>query len=229
MKKLKTNQSYAVKLTNISKMYEIHHEKPTLVEKLIKGQNETFYALRNINLTIKKGERLGIIGSNGSGKTTLLKIIVGITTPTSGSLDIKGKAISLIDLESGFHPDLTGYQNIYLNAMIMGMSKEETTKKLQSIIDFADIGRFIDVPFYTYSAGMKLRLGFSVAISINPDILVLDENISAGDADFQKKCQRKITDFFHQGKTIIMVSHWQEFIKKNCSRVITMKEGKILT
>lgn len=223
-----TKQPFAIKLTSISKRYEIHHEKPTLVEKFFKGKNETFWALRDINLTVNRGERLGIIGPNGSGKTTLLKITAGITTPTSGTLEVRGKVVSLIDLESGFHPDLTGYQNIYLNGMLLGMSKHQINQRLSAIIRFASIGRFIDVPFYTYSAGMKLRLGFAVAIFADPDILILDENLSAGDAEFQKKSQEKIRSFFRQGKTILMVSHWQEFIKKNCTRVITMREGNIV-
>lgn len=217
----------AISLVHISKKYEIHHEKPTLVEKFFKGKNETFWALRGIDLNIKRGEKVGIIGPNGSGKTTLLKIIAGITSPTSGVVRTHGKVVSLIDLEAGFHEDLTGIQNIYLNGMFLGMTKVEITHKLSAIIHFADIKQFIDAPLYTYSQGMKLRLGFAVAVHANPDILILDENISTGDADFQDKSLKKIQQFFRQGKTIIIVSHWLDFIQKNCDRLLFVRDGMI--
>lgn len=217
----------AIRLTNVSKRYTIHHEKPTLVEHLINGKNETFWALRNINLTIRKGEKVGIIGPNGSGKTTLLKIIAGITSSTSGKLETNGKIVSLIDLEAGFHPDLTGLQNIYLNGMLLGMNKKEISEKLAEIIKFADIGQFIDVPLFTYSEGMKLRLGFSIAVNADPDILILDENMSAGDENFREKSYAQMQKFFKMGKTIIVVSHWLEYIKKNCKRVFLMQKGSL--
>jgi len=153
------NTDIAIKLTNVSKKYIVRHEKPTLVEKLINGKKEEFWALKDINLEIKRGEKIGIIGPNGSGKTTLLKLITGISSPTSGTIERNGEIISLIDLEAGFHPDLTGIQNIYLNGMIIGMNKTEINSKLKKIIDYADIGRFIDVPLFTYSEGMKFRSG----------------------------------------------------------------------
>ena len=225
---MRTNNNIAIQLTNVSKRYTIHHEKPTLVEHLVQGRHEELWALKDINITINKGEKVGIIGPNGSGKTTLLKIIAGITTPTTGTLETHGKIVSLIDLEAGFHPDLTGIDNVYLNGMLLGMKKEEISRKLDEIISFADIGQFIDAPLFTYSSGMKLRLGFSVAIHADPDTLILDENISAGDADFQKKSSVKIQNFFKQGKTVIVVSHWLEFIKKNCQRILIMNKGEIV-
>jgi ABC-type polysaccharide/polyol phosphate transport system ATPase subunit len=225
----KTTNSIAVQLTNISKKYEIHHEKPTLVEKFVHGRNETFWALRDINVTINKGERVGIIGPNGSGKTTLLKIITGITTPTAGAVKTNGRIVSLIDIEAGFHDDLTGEQNIYLNGMLLGMEKGEITEKLDHIIDYADIGQFIDAPMFTYSSGMKLRLGFSVATHSNPDILILDEALSVGDENFQKKSRLTIQKLFHQKKTIIIVSHVLDIIKANCTRVIVFSHGKVRT
>lgn len=218
----------AIKLTHVSKEYIIHHEKPTLVEKFYKGRNEKFWALKDINLTIRKGERVGIIGPNGSGKTTLLKIIAGITTPTSGAVETNGRIVSLIDIEAGFHPDLTGYQNIYLNGMLLGMTKQEITKKLHTIIQFANIKQFIDAPLFTYSSGMKLRLGFSVAVHADPDILILDEGLNVGDEYFQKKAFAKIESFFKQNKTIITVTHYMEFIQKYCDRIILLKEGQLL-
>lgn len=225
----RANSSIAIQLSSISKKYEIHHEKPTLVEKFINGRNETFWALKDINLTIKKGERVAIIGPNGSGKTTLLKIIAGITAPTTGTIETHGKVVSLIDLEAGFHPDLTGEQNIYINGMLLGMGKKDIAKKLDRIISFADIGQFIDVPLFTYSSGMKLRLGFAIAVRANPDILILDEGLSVGDADFQKKSQAKIWEFFRNGKTVLVVTHWLEFIKRNCRRILTMEKGRVIS
>ena len=225
---MKKNDSYAIVLDRVSKEYIIHHEKPTLVEKFFKGRVEKFLALKNVNLDILKGECVGIIGANGSGKTTLLKIIAGITSPTDGEVGTYGKVISLIDLEAGFHPDLTGIQNIYLNGMFLGMSKKEIDKKLRAIVSFAGIRQFIDTPFFTYSEGMKLRLGFSVAVHCNPDILLLDENFSVGDEKFRKKCVKAIKRFRKQKKTILIASHWKPFLQKNCGRIITLNEGRII-
>lgn len=225
--KIKTQQDIAISLTNVSKKYEIHHEKPTLVEKFVKGKNETFWALRDINLTIKKGERVGIIGPNGSGKTTLLKIIAGITTPTSGFVKINGKVVSLIDLEAGFHPDLTGYQNIFLNGMILGMKKKEIEKIILSIIKLANIRQFIDTPLFTYSSGMILRLGFSIAIHSEPDVLLLDENFSVGDEAFRKITIAKMAEFRRMGKTIILTSHWIDFVSQNSDRLISLDQGAL--
>jgi len=228
MSQSKHHNEIAIKLTGVSKKYEIHHEKPTLVEKFAKGRNETFWALLDINLTIKKGERVGIIGPNGSGKTTLLKIIAGITIPTSGKLTTNGKIVSLIDLEAGFHMDLTGIQNIYLNGMLLGMNKTEITKKLRSIINFSDIQQFIDVPLYTYSQGMKLKLGFSIAINADPDILILDETIFFGDINFQKRLQKKLRSYFHSDVTVLIVSHWFPYIQKSCKKLLVMNRGKLV-
>jgi ABC-type polysaccharide/polyol phosphate transport system ATPase subunit len=218
----------AVQLTHVGKKYEIHHEKPTLVEQFIKGRNETFWALGDISLNIQRGERVGIIGPNGSGKTTLLKIIAGITKPTTGTVTTWGKVVSLIDLEAGFHEDLSGYENIYLNGMLLGLSKSEIDRKIKKIIAFADIRQFIDVPLFRYSMGMKLRLGFAIASHANPDILIFDENIMAGDENFQKKTKAKVKELFHRGITIIMVSHVIEFIKNNCQRIIQLERGVVV-
>jgi ABC-type polysaccharide/polyol phosphate transport system ATPase subunit len=226
--KLNVTNNIAIQLTNVSKKYEIHHEKPTLVEKFVKGRTEIFWALKDINITIYKGEKVGIIGPNGSGKTTLLKIIAQITTSSCGKVKTYGRVVSLIDLEAGFHYDLTGIQNIFLNGMLLGMKKDEIEKKLASIISFADIKQFIDAPLFTYSEGMKLRLGFSIAIHSNPDVLILDEGMAVGDTNFQKKTLSKIQELFYAGKTVIVVTHWLEFVENNCDRVYVFKEGKIV-
>lgn len=223
----KKKKQIAIQLKGVTKRYILHHEKPTFSEHLIRRRKkEVFTALDNIDLTIYKGEKVGIIGRNGSGKTTILKIIAGITTPNEGTVKTYGKVVSLIDLEAGFHPDLSGEENIFLNGLIIGMSKKEIEEKFQDIIDFADIGQFIDAPLYTYSEGMKLRLGFSIAVSADPDILILDESISVGDQNFQKKTSAKIEEFFQAGKTILVVSHWIEFLEKHCERFVWMNKQK---
>lgn len=217
----------AIKLTNISKQYTIHHEKPTLVEKFTKGKNENFWALKNINLTIKRGERVGIIGPNGSGKTTLLKIISGITTPTTGTVKTYGKVVSVIDLQAGFHPDLSGYQNLFLNGILLGMKNEEIKKETLNIIEFADIKQFIDAPLYTYSSGMMLRLGFAVAAYSNPSIIIVDETINVGDSQFQKKIWAWVDKFIKNGNTFILTSHSDLLINSVCSRIINLNYGII--
>ena len=198
----------AVELINVAKKYTIHHEKPTLAENIFsRKKKEEFWALKDINLIIKKGERIGIIGPNGSGKTTLLKIIAGITFPSVGTMTVNGKIISLIGLEAGFHPELTGEENIYLNGLLVGMSKKEIRSKMMKITKFANIGSFIDAPFYTYSLGMRLRLGFSIAVHTNLNIIVLDETVVVGDKKFREKSVKKINELFRAGKTVIFVSH----------------------
>lgn len=216
-----------IKLTNLTKVYKLHQQKPTLAENIFRGSSEKFVALNNLNLEIKKGEKVGIIGRNGSGKTTLLKVISGIATPTSGKIKTTGKLVSLIDLSAGFHPELTGAENVYLNALLVGMTRPEIKSSMEKIVDFAGIGKFIDQPLYTYSSGMQLRLGFSVAVAANPDILILDEGTAVGDEDFQKKSSRKIAEFFKQGKTIILVSHWLDYLRTHCKRVIWLESGSL--
>lgn len=218
----------AVELKNVTKRYLVHHEKPTFSEHLIKGsKKEVFTALDHINLTIYKGEKVGIIGPNGAGKTTLLKIISGITTPSGGKIVTKGKIVSLIDLEAGFHPDLSGEENIYLNGMVIGMSKKELSRKIVQIVDFADIGQFIDAPMYTYSSGMKLRLGFAIAVHADPEILILDEGMATGDQWFRTKAQKKLDDFFAKNKTVIVVSHWLDELQSICNRIVWVEHGMV--
>ncbi len=218
----------AISLRGLKKKYVLHHEKPTFVEKFFgKSSKEEFLAIDNIDLSIPKGQKVAIIGKNGSGKTTLLKLICGVTKETQGDLKVMGRVVSLIDLEAGFHPELNGYENISLNGLIVGMSRAEIQKQMPDIIRFADIGKFIDSPLFTYSEGMKLRLGFAIAVHADPDILVLDEMIATGDANFQKKCFDRIQEFFKQHKTIITVSHVMEFIEPHYQRFIWLEKGKV--
>ncbi len=212
----------------VSKVYTLRHNKPTFFETVMSKRTvEQFKALDAISFSITQGERVAIIGSNGSGKTTLLKLVAGITQPTSGKMRIRGRVASLIDLEAGFHPDLSGEENIFLNGMLVGMSKAEIREKLPQIVAFADIGQFIDAPLYTYSSGMKLRLGFAVAIHSDPEILLLDEGFAVGDGFFRDRVNKKILEFKKKKKTLIMVSHWIEELKRNCTKVIWLEKGKV--
>lgn len=218
----------AISLHSVSKKYFLHHEKPTLVERLIHGPHEEFWALKNINILIRKGEKVGLIGKNGAGKTTLLKIISGITRPTSGSVHVAGRVVSVIDITAGFHPDLTGEQNIYINGALLGMTLREMKRSLDSIIKFAGIGKFIDIPLRTYSNGMMLRLGYSVAIHSKPDILLLDEYFLQGDRAFRRKASEVIERFFRLQKTVIIASHWYDYLNDHCSTVYELRRSRVL-
>lgn len=224
IRKRRSSKEIAVDLKKVGKKYIVHHEKPTLAEDVGRAlrfqKKEVYWALKNVNLRIYKGEKVGFYGPNGAGKTTLLKIIAGISTPTTGQVKTKGKIISLIDLEAGFHPDLTGQENIFLNGLVIGMSKDEVEAKFAQIVDFAGIGNFITAPLYTYSSGMKLRLGFSISVHAEPDILLLDEVMGMGDAEFQKKSQQKMNELFKNGTTILMISQWLDYLKDNCDKLI---------
>lgn len=224
---------HAIELRNIGKSYILKFEKGAIVKDVIprlfvpKIERE-FWALKGINLTVEKGECLGIIGDNGSGKTTLLSIIAKTTYPTEGFVDINGRVSTLLTLGAGFHMDLSGVDNIFLNGIILGMRFEEIKEKLSRIIAFSELKEFINQPFYTYSAGMMLRLGFSVAIHVDFDILLIDEILSVGDANFQAKCINKIKEFKEQGKTLLMASQSMEQISGLCDEVILLERGEIL-
>lgn len=193
--------------------------------KLRKGE---FWALNDANFELKKGEALGILGINGSGKSTLLRLLTGIFPPDHGMIQIKGSIGSLIAVGAGFHPHMTGRENIFLNGTILGMSKNEISEKFQSIIDFADIGNFIDAPVSTYSSGMRVRLGFAIAIHCDPDILLIDEILSVGDLSFRNKSLRHMAEYRKRAKALIFVSHDIEQVRILCNRVIIMEGGKII-
>lgn len=187
-----------------------------------------FWALNDISFDLKRGETLGIIGSNGSGKSTLLRMITGIFPPDTGRISVKGRVGSLIAVGAGFHPHMTGRENIYLNGTILGMSKKELELNLEEIIDFAEIGEFIDAPVSTYSSGMRVRLGFSIAIHSSPDILLVDEVLSVGDISFRNRCLRKIYELKNSSKAIIFISHDLDQVKNLCSRIIWLEKGRVL-
>ena len=223
--------SYAIRVKNISKKYKIYNSEKNRLGQIInpfnKNTQKEFIALNNISFDVNEGEILGIIGSNGSGKYTLLKILTGVCFKTSGELFIKGKVASILELGTGFNNELTGIENIYLNASIMGIGKEEINKIKDDIINFADIGEFINYPIKTYSSGMYARLAFAVAIHVNPDILIVDEILSVGDIEFQNKCMDKFKEFKSLGKTIIYVSHGLDAVQNYCEKAIWLEKGEI--
>ncbi len=220
-------QKVIIQLKNISKKYPLRKARFGLLAILKKQKSSQFVALDDVSLKILKNENIGVIGQNGSGKTTILKLIAGITQPSQGSVECLGKVVSLIHLEAGLHPELTGFENIMMNGLIVGMTKEEVLSKIDQIIDFAELGKFIYEPVYTYSDGMKLRLGFSIAVNAQPDILLIDEYLAVGDERFLSKSLNKIQEMLNNGATLVMVSHNLELLEKNSSRVIWIKDGKI--
>lgn len=219
----------AINVDKVSKLYKLY-DKPSdrLKETLGFTKEKKYrehYALSDVSFNVKKGQTVGIIGTNGSGKSTILKIITGVLNPTSGKVDISGRISALLELGAGFNMEYTGIENIYLNGTMMGYSKEEVDEKLQTILDFADIGDFVKQPVKTYSSGMFVRLAFAVAINIDPEILIVDEALSVGDVFFQAKCYHKFTEFKNAGKTILFVSHDLGSIAKYCDRVILLNNG----
>jgi len=186
------------------------------------------WALQDINFEVKQGEVLGIIGKNGAGKSTLLKILSRVTQPTQGQIKMKGRVASLLEVGTGFHPELTGRENIFLNGAILGMSKSEIRSKFDEIVDFSGIGKYIDTPVKRYSSGMYVRLAFAVAAHLEPEILIIDEVLAVGDAEFQKKCLGKMKDVSGEGRTVLFVSHNMPAIRQMCQRAISLKNGRLL-
>ena len=219
----------AIKVEDVSKVYKLYN-KPSerLVDALGIAKKNRFKehrALDHVSFEVKKGETIGIIGTNGSGKSTILKIITGVLSQTSGNVEISGRISALLELGAGFNMEYTGIENVYLNGMMMGFTNEEMDERLPEILKFADIGDFVNQPCKTYSSGMFVRLAFAVAINIDPEILIVDEALSVGDAFFQAKCYKKFDDFKAQGKTIIFVSHDISSVAKYCDRVILLNKG----
>lgn len=244
--------STAIRLEHVSKKFTLHHRRSRSFQELVigvfQGKNtapdsetagasigfkkeprEEFWALRDVSFSVDKGETVGIIGPNGAGKSTMLKLISRIIEPTSGNIEVNGRVGALLELGAGFHPDLTGRENVYLNGSILGLSRAEIEKKMDEIIDFAELERFIDMPVRHYSSGMYMRLGFSVAVHIEPEILLVDEVLAVGDAAFQRKCLEEIHELRQEGVTIMFVSHSAETVRQLCSRAIWLDEGRVAT
>ena len=241
----------AIEVTNLSKKYRLGTigmtslredlsrlwnrkktvEQPTAPNGTIdaprKINDHEFWALKDLNFSIRKGEVIGLIGANGSGKSTLLKILSRITEPTKGSVKVRGRVASLLEVGTGFHPELTGRENVYVNGAILGMTRKEVTNKFDEIVDFAGVSDFIDTPIKRYSSGMTVRLGFAVAAHLDPDILIVDEVLAVGDASFQEKCIGKMKNVSSGGKTILLVSHQMPMIENLCSQCILLKDGNL--
>jgi ABC-type polysaccharide/polyol phosphate transport system ATPase subunit len=224
----------AVRLEGVSKRFVLQHHKARSFQELVvnlahrrNGGREEFWALRDVSLSVAPGETLGIIGENGSGKSTLLKLISGILEPTAGRVRVEGKVSALIELGAGFHPDLTGRENIYLNGAILGLGRREMARRFEEIVAFSELERFIDTPVKHYSSGMYMRLGFAVAISVDPDILIVDEVLAVGDEAFQRKCLERIADLRRRGTTVIFVSHVLPLVEQLCDRAVWLERGVI--
>ncbi len=223
----------AVEVAGLSKRFVLHHERYRSFQDLAihmfrrRRTSEEFWALRDVSFTVEQGRSFGIIGENGSGKSTLLKIIAGILRPTSGSIHVDGRLAALLELGAGFHPDLSGRENIFLNAAVLGFTRDEIEQRLDAIVEFAEIERFIDTPLKHYSSGMQIRLGFAVAINSDPDVLITDEVLSVGDEVFQRKCMDRIDDLMRRGKTIIFVSHSLDQVRYVCTDAIWLDHGRV--
>jgi teichoic acid transport system ATP-binding protein len=225
----KEEKEIAIEIKNLTKEYKMYPtKKDRLIEAVFPGaqRHGTFRAMDNLNLEVKKGEILGILGKNGAGKSTLLKMVTGVVTPTSGEIITKGKISSLLELGTAFNMELTGIENIYQHGQVMGLTNEQIEERKQEIIDFADIGEHLYQPVKTYSSGMFARLAFSCAINVDPEILIVDEVLSVGDMAFQLKCFKKFDQFKKAGKTILFVTHSITDVLKNCTRTIIINSGK---
>ena len=225
-------EDIAISVNDVSKMYKLYDNPMDRLKESLglsrKKKYKEHYALNHVSFQVHKGETVGIIGTNGSGKSTILKIITGVLSPTAGEIAVNGRISALLELGAGFNGEYSGLENVYLNGSMIGFSREEIDAKLQSILDFADIGDFIYQPVKTYSSGMFVRLAFAVAINIDPEILIVDEALSVGDVFFQAKCYRKFEEFKEMGKTILFVSHDLSSIGKYCDRVVLLNKGEKL-
>ncbi|MFQ5505181.1 MAG: ABC transporter ATP-binding protein [Planctomycetota bacterium] len=217
----------------MSKAYRLLQQRPFLAREIVRrvlqraSEVQQYWALREVSFEVEKGTSVGLIGANGSGKSTLLSLIARTSYPTGGDLEVRGRVGPLLELGAGFHPDLTGFENVLLNASLLGLSREETFSRLDSILDYSGIDEFIHSPIQTYSVGMRARLGFAVIAHIDPDILLVDEVLSVGDAGFQAKCATTMRQFKDDGKTMLLVSHDMATIQDMCEQAIWLEEGEI--
>lgn len=221
-----------VSVENVSKRFVIRKDK-SIKERLVnfgrsQRHKDDFWALRDVNLQIAAGSTVGLVGANGSGKSTLLKAIGGIIRPTSGVVRRRGRLAALLELGAGFHPDLTGRENVFLNASILGLTRKETEGFFDSIVEFSEIGEFIDTQVKFYSSGMYVRLAFAISVHVNPDLLLVDEVLAVGDEPFQEKCMNKIREFQQEGRTIVLVSHSAGQVTDLCDRVIVLSHGSVV-
>jgi ABC-2 type transport system ATP-binding protein len=219
-----------IRAVDVSKRFELHHDKSLKERLLNRGRSrvEPFWAVHNIDFELEESHTLGLIGANGSGKSTLLKLIAGILTPTTGYVERRGRVAALLELGAGFHPDLTGRENVYMNASILGLTRRDTDRYFDEIVEFSGIERFIDNQVKFYSSGMYLRLAFSVAVHVDPQILLVDEVLAVGDEPFQLKCMKRIRQFQEEGRTILFVSHSFDTVGQLCDRVFMLDRGELI-
>src|SRR5256885_9635262 len=219
-----------IKFNNVSKKYKLRSNGNSARRWYRRGLQKPgdMWALRNVSCQVREGEALGIVGHNGAGKTTILKLLSSITAPSSGEITIRGRLAALVEVSSGFHPELTGMENIYLHGAMLGMRRSEIRRKLESIVEFSGVGRYIDVPVKRYSSGMYVRLGFAIAAHLDPDILLLDEVLVVGDAAFQAKCLDRISELRKSGRTIVFISHDLAAVYRLCDRALLLSHGCVL-
>src|SRR4051812_485104 len=228
---------YAIQATHASKVYRRYsrrHQFTTLKSALLSGSltrdlrpDETFAAVRDVTFTVPKGSTYGVMGRNGSGKSTALKLVAGITKPTSGTVRVNGRISALIELGAGFHPEISGRENVFINGIMLGLTKREIQARFDEIVEFAELQEFIDAPVKTYSSGMYMRLGFAVAINVDPDVLLVDEVLAVGDEGFTHKCLDKFGEFKRRGKTILLVTHSLSLVEKFCDEALWLDSGKV--
>ena len=222
----------AIEIDDISKHFRLYHEKYTSLKERVIHLNklpyDEFWALKNVSFDVNWGETVGLVGHNGSGKSTLLKCIAAILKPTSGEIRVRGRVAAMLELGAGFHPELSGRENIYLNAALLGVSKKDVDLRFDDIVDFSELGPFIDNQVRYYSSGMYTRLGFAVAVNVDPDILLVDEVLAVGDENFQRKCFDKVEEFQEEGRTIVFVSHSPDIVRRVCDRAYVLDHGKIV-
>ncbi len=221
----------AISFQNVSKTFPRHAGQMLLrdrLTRLFRPAKERFYALRDVSFEVGHGESLAVIGHNGAGKSTMLNIATGLCSPTSGAVQINGRVAPLLDLGAGFHPDLTGAENIWINAALLGLGRSEVRARFDDIVEFSGVAEFIEEPLRTYSSGMMMRLAFSVAVNVDPDILIIDEVLGVGDHTFFQKCLERILLFRHEGKTILCVSHSLQTLQELCCRAIWLDHGRLV-
>jgi ABC-type polysaccharide/polyol phosphate transport system ATPase subunit len=224
---------YVVEFNNVSKIYHRHGGRMLLrncvKQAVSRKKQESFAALKNVSFKMKHGESMAVLGPNGAGKSTLLGLVAGLATPDAGSISVNGRIAALLELGSGFHPDLTGAENITLNASLLGLTRKRTTEVFDEIVDFADIGEeFIDEPLRTYSTGMVMRLAFSVAINVDPDVMLVDEVLAVGDSSFQEKCFQRVHAFRNSGRSLLCVSHASGMVQQLCDHAIWLDHGQLV-